>query len=49
MSNLVDTDRLIGLSFMVAHPFISQISIYGKNFCASARDAFFLLMRNVMR
>ncbi|MCJ8750301.1 hypothetical protein PDJAM_G00261170 [Pangasius djambal] len=26
-----------------------MIAIYGKNFCASARDAFFLLMRNVVR
>ncbi|XP_016523038.1 choline transporter-like protein 2 [Poecilia formosa] len=26
-----------------------MIAIYGKNFCASARDAFFLLMRNIIR
>ncbi|XP_072275592.1 choline transporter-like protein 5 isoform X5 [Pyxicephalus adspersus] len=26
-----------------------MIAIYGKNFCTSARDAFFLLMRNVVR
>jgi hypothetical protein len=26
-----------------------QIAIYGKNFCASAKDAFFLIMRNVVR
>lgn len=25
------------------------IAIYGKNFCASAKDAFFLIMRNVVR
>ena len=24
-------------------------AIYGKNFCSSARDAFFLLLRNVVR
>ncbi|XP_078524684.1 choline transporter-like protein 5 isoform X2 [Lissotriton helveticus] len=26
-----------------------MIAIYGKNFCTSAKDAFFLLMRNVVR
>uniref|UniRef100_A0A673AEZ9 Choline transporter-like protein n=1 Tax=Sphaeramia orbicularis TaxID=375764 RepID=A0A673AEZ9_9TELE len=26
-----------------------MVAIYGKNFCTSARDAFFLLMRNVVR
>uniref|UniRef100_A0A3P8TKV5 Choline transporter-like protein 2 n=1 Tax=Amphiprion percula TaxID=161767 RepID=A0A3P8TKV5_AMPPE len=26
-----------------------MIAIYGKNFCTSARDAFFLLMRNIVR
>ncbi|KAM6948272.1 choline transporter-like protein 5-A [Aplochiton taeniatus] len=26
-----------------------MVAIYGKNFCSSARDAFFLLMRNVVR
>ncbi|XP_058267213.1 choline transporter-like protein 2 isoform X2 [Hemibagrus wyckioides] len=26
-----------------------MVAIYGKNFCTSARDAFFLLMRNVIR
>ncbi|XP_032418483.1 choline transporter-like protein 2 isoform X1 [Xiphophorus hellerii] len=26
-----------------------MIAIYGKNFCASARNAFFLLMRNIVR
>ncbi|KAM9770091.1 choline transporter-like protein 2 isoform 1-T1 [Menidia menidia] len=26
-----------------------MIAIYGKNFCTSARDAFFLLMRNILR
>ncbi|KAF7658124.1 hypothetical protein LDENG_00017200 [Lucifuga dentata] len=26
-----------------------MIAIYGKNFCTSAKDAFFLLMRNVIR
>ncbi|XP_007257224.3 choline transporter-like protein 2 isoform X2 [Astyanax mexicanus] len=26
-----------------------MISIYGKNFCTSAKDAFFLLMRNILR
>lgn len=26
-----------------------QVAIYGKNFCTSARDAFFLLMRNIIR
>ncbi|MGH0152950.1 UNVERIFIED_CONTAM: hypothetical protein FKN15_022973 [Acipenser sinensis] len=26
-----------------------QIAIYGKNFCTSARNAFFLLMRNIVR
>uniref|UniRef100_A0A4W4GRY3 Choline transporter-like protein n=1 Tax=Electrophorus electricus TaxID=8005 RepID=A0A4W4GRY3_ELEEL len=26
-----------------------MVAIYGKNFCVSARDAFFLLMRNVIR
>ncbi|XP_066564114.1 choline transporter-like protein 2 isoform X2 [Amia ocellicauda] len=26
-----------------------MVAIYGKNFCASARNAFFLLMRNIVR
>ncbi|XP_029018099.1 choline transporter-like protein 2 isoform X2 [Betta splendens] len=26
-----------------------MIAIYGKNFCTSARDAFFLIMRNIVR
>uniref|UniRef100_A0A8C9WSK5 Choline transporter-like protein n=1 Tax=Scleropages formosus TaxID=113540 RepID=A0A8C9WSK5_SCLFO len=26
-----------------------MMAIYGKNFCSSARDAFFLLMRNIVR
>ncbi|KAM9392175.1 choline transporter-like protein 2 isoform 2-T2 [Pholidichthys leucotaenia] len=26
-----------------------MVAIYGKNFCVSARDAFFLLMRNIIR
>ncbi|XP_060774516.1 choline transporter-like protein 2 isoform X2 [Neoarius graeffei] len=26
-----------------------MVAIYGKNFCASAKDAFFLLMRNIIR
>ncbi|XP_062244153.1 choline transporter-like protein 2 isoform X1 [Platichthys flesus] len=26
-----------------------MVAIYGKSFCASARDAFFLLMRNILR
>lgn len=26
-----------------------QVAIYGKNFCTSAKDAFFLLMRNIVR
>ncbi|KAK7944932.1 hypothetical protein WMY93_000660 [Mugilogobius chulae] len=26
-----------------------MVALYGKNFCTSARDAFFLLMRNVVR
>ncbi|XP_063039558.1 choline transporter-like protein 2 isoform X2 [Engraulis encrasicolus] len=26
-----------------------MVAIYGKNFCSSARDAFFLLMRNIIR
>uniref|UniRef100_A0A672KM95 Choline transporter-like protein n=1 Tax=Sinocyclocheilus grahami TaxID=75366 RepID=A0A672KM95_SINGR len=35
------------IKFMNRNAYI--MVIYGKNFCASARDAFFLLMRNVMR
>lgn len=31
-------------------PFYSlQIAIYGTNFCTSAKNAFFLLMRNIIR
>ena len=26
-----------------------QIAVHGKNFCVSAKDAFFLLMRNILR
>lgn len=29
--------------------FPAQIAIYGTNFCTSARNAFFLLMRNIIR
>uniref|UniRef100_A0A672KPJ5 Choline transporter-like protein n=1 Tax=Sinocyclocheilus grahami TaxID=75366 RepID=A0A672KPJ5_SINGR len=36
------------IKFMNRNAYI-MVSLYGKNFCASARDAFFLLMRNVMR
>uniref|UniRef100_A0A8D2KS14 Choline transporter-like protein n=1 Tax=Varanus komodoensis TaxID=61221 RepID=A0A8D2KS14_VARKO len=36
------TDKLTAVNFL-------QIAMYGKNFCTSARDAFFLLMRNVVR
>ncbi|XP_051965281.1 choline transporter-like protein 5-B isoform X1 [Xyrauchen texanus] len=36
------------IKFMNRNAYI-MIAIYGKNFCASAWDAFFLLMRNVMR
>ncbi|KAI4885792.1 hypothetical protein NFI96_023157 [Prochilodus magdalenae] len=36
------------IKFMNRNAYI-MIAIYGKNFCASARDAFFLLMRNVVR
>ena len=33
--------------FTIAPTF--QIAIYGRNFCVSAKDAFFLLLRNVLR
>ncbi|XP_073724105.1 choline transporter-like protein 5-B isoform X6 [Misgurnus anguillicaudatus] len=36
------------IKFMNRNAYI-MMAIYGKNFCMSARDAFFLLMRNVMR
>ncbi|XP_053325681.1 choline transporter-like protein 5 isoform X4 [Spea bombifrons] len=36
------------IKFMNRNAYI-MIAIYGKNFCTSARDAFFLLMRNVIR
>ncbi|XP_043941724.1 choline transporter-like protein 5 isoform X2 [Protopterus annectens] len=36
------------IKFMNRNAYI-MIAIYGKNFCTSARDAFFLLMRNVVR
>ncbi|XP_058246172.1 choline transporter-like protein 5-B isoform X3 [Hemibagrus wyckioides] len=36
------------IRFMNRNAYI-MIAIYGRNFCASARDAFVLLMRNVMR
>lgn len=29
--------------------FSLQIAIYGKNFCVSAKNAFMLLMRNIVR
>uniref|UniRef100_A0A673MQ79 Choline transporter-like protein n=1 Tax=Sinocyclocheilus rhinocerous TaxID=307959 RepID=A0A673MQ79_9TELE len=35
------------IKFMNRNAYI-MISIYGKNFCGSARDAFFLLMRNTV-
>ncbi|KAJ7993555.1 hypothetical protein DPEC_G00273620 [Dallia pectoralis] len=36
------------IQFMNRNAYI-MIAIYGKNFCTSAKDAFFLLMRNVVR
>uniref|UniRef100_A0A672Q4I1 Choline transporter-like protein n=1 Tax=Sinocyclocheilus grahami TaxID=75366 RepID=A0A672Q4I1_SINGR len=36
------------IKFMNRNTYI-MVAIYGKNFCRSARDAFFLLMRNVIR
>uniref|UniRef100_A0A671TAY0 Choline transporter-like protein n=1 Tax=Sinocyclocheilus anshuiensis TaxID=1608454 RepID=A0A671TAY0_9TELE len=36
------------IKFMNRNAYI-MVAIYGKNFCRSARDAFFLLMRNVIR
>ncbi|XP_029815591.1 choline transporter-like protein 5 [Manacus vitellinus] len=36
------------LKFINRNAYI-MIAIYGKNFCTSARDAFYLLMRNVVR
>ncbi|KAG9333788.1 hypothetical protein JZ751_010132, partial [Albula glossodonta] len=36
------------IKFMNRNAYI-MIAIYGKNFCSSAREAFFLLMRNVLR
>ncbi|KAL4601664.1 choline transporter-like protein 5 isoform X1 [Arapaima gigas] len=36
------------IKFMNRNAYI-MIAIYGKNFCTSAREAFFLLMRNVVR
>lgn len=29
--------------------FLLQIAVYGKNFCTSAKDAFFLILRNIVR
>ncbi|XP_074553144.1 choline transporter-like protein 2 isoform X2 [Halichoeres trimaculatus] len=36
------------IKFLNRNAFI-MVAIYGKNFCTSARDAFFLLMRNMIR
>ncbi|XP_058890938.1 choline transporter-like protein 5 isoform X3 [Acipenser ruthenus] len=36
------------IKFMNRNAYI-MIAIYGKNFCSSAKEAFFLLMRNVIR
>ncbi|CAK6974265.1 choline transporter-like protein 5-A [Scomber scombrus] len=36
------------IRYMNRNAFI-MVAIYGKNFCTSAREAFFLLMRNVVR
>ncbi|XP_035377833.1 choline transporter-like protein 5-B isoform X2 [Electrophorus electricus] len=36
------------IRFMNRNAYI-MIAVYGKSFCSSARDAFFLLMRNVVR
>ncbi|XP_036409845.1 choline transporter-like protein 5-A isoform X2 [Megalops cyprinoides] len=36
------------IKFMNRNAYI-MIALYGKNFCTSAREAFFLLMRNVVR
>uniref|UniRef100_A0A6Q2YTH9 Choline transporter-like protein n=1 Tax=Esox lucius TaxID=8010 RepID=A0A6Q2YTH9_ESOLU len=36
------------IKFMNRNAYI-MIAIYGKNFCTSAKDAFYLLMRNVVR
>ena len=34
------------ITLLLSH---QQIAIYGKNFCTSSKDAFFLLMRNIIR
>lgn len=42
----VRTTPFLSLFHPVSPP---QIAIYGTNFCTSARNAFFLLMRNIIR
>ncbi|XP_061784347.1 choline transporter-like protein 5-A [Nerophis lumbriciformis] len=37
------------LSYMNSNAYIMQMAIYGKSLCTSAREAFFLLMRNLVR
>uniref|UniRef100_A0A8C2HL42 Choline transporter-like protein n=1 Tax=Cyprinus carpio TaxID=7962 RepID=A0A8C2HL42_CYPCA len=42
-------DHKLKANFLQSLSFLPQVAIYGKNFCRSACDAFFLLMRNVIR
>ena len=33
----------------ICQQLLFQIAVYGKNFCVSAKNAFFLIMRNIVR
>lgn len=48
---LLSLHNLSSISLESENPcfFVCQIAIYGKNFCVSAKKAFQLLMRNVIR
>ena len=47
MVSLITTFSFAFLSIIFT--FFFQIAVYGKNFCTSAKNAFFLLMRNILR
>ena len=46
--DIIPATLLLLLQFLNKNAYI-EIAVYGKNFCASAKNAFFLLMRNILR
>ena len=41
--------ELMFINSCICQQLLLQIAVYGKNFCVSAKNAFFLIMRNIVR